>query len=300
MWFKNLQVYRLSPWAMTALALEQQLAKHAFQKVGSSDRESRGWLPPKDKDERLVIELGGQWLLALGTEAKLLPSSVVNEFAKDRINEIEEKEGYRPGKKQQREIKERVVEELLPRAFSRKSRTQVWIDPQNGWLVVDAGSVGHAEDVLEMLRKSLDTIPVKLLHTHTSPVTAMTEWLVSNEAPAQFTVDRDCELRSELEEKAAVRYVRHPLDTAEVKAHIVEGGKTPTRVALTFDDRISFVLTERLEIKKLGFLDILKEQSETAEDASQRFDMDFALMTGELQRLLPALIAALGGEELAK
>ena len=298
MWFKNLQFYRLpAPWNFSLEELEAALAKHVFQKCGNQDRESAGWLPPKDKDERLVISLGGQWLLALGTESKPLPSSVVNEFTKDRINEIEEKEGYRPGKKQQREIKERVVEELLPRAFSRKSRTQVWIDPLDGWLVVDTGAMGKAEDVIEHLRKSLDALPTKLIHTRTSPVTAMTEWLVSNEAPANFTVDRDCELRSELEEKAAVRYVRHPLDTAEVKAHIVESGKTPTRLAMTFDDRISFVLTEKLEIKKLGFLDILKEQSETAEDASMQFDMDFALMTGELRRLLPALLEALGGEE---
>ncbi len=296
MWFKNLQLYRLMPWAMTAADLEKALTTHVFQRCGSSDRESLGWLPPKNRDDRLVIELGGQWLLSLGSETKLLPSSVVNDFVRVRIAEIEDKEGYRPGKKQQREIRERVAEELLPRAFSRNTRTQVWIDPQAGWLVIDAASVRLAEDVIQYLRKSLDELPTRLIHTRTSPTTAMTEWLVSNQAPAGFSVDRDCELRSELEEKATVRYAHSPLDTEDVKNHIVTTGKTPTRLAMTFDDRISFVLTEKMEVKKLTFLDILQEQSEKAEDASSHFDMDFTLMTGELQRMLPALMSALGGE----
>jgi recombination associated protein RdgC len=47
----------------------------------------------------------------------------------------------------------------------------------------------------------------------------------------------------------------------------------------------------------LAFLDILKEQSEqNAEAAEEQFDADFAIMTGELARFLPDLIAALGGE----
>lgn len=298
MWFKNLQLYRLpAPWNLSIEQLEAALAKQPFQRAGSLDRESRGWIPPKDQDERLVITVGGHWLIALGGESKLLPSSVVNDYTREKVAEIEEKEGYRPGRKQVREIKERVTEELLPRAFTRKSRNQAWIDPQNGWLVVDAANPNKAEEVIEHLRKVLDDLPLRLLKTQMSPMAAMTAWLIADEAPTAFTVDRDCELRSELEEKATVRYVRHNLDTDEVKNHIVKDGKAPTRLAMSFDDRISFVLTEKLEVKKLGFLDVVKEQSEMAEGASEQFDADFALMTGELQRFLPALVEALGGEQ---
>ena len=103
------------------------------------------------------------------------------------------------------------------------------------------------------------------------------------------------------EEKAAVRYVRHPLGDevgAEIKSHLA-AGKLPTRLALTWDDRISFVLTEKLEIKRLAFLDLLKEEAEkSAEHADEQFDADFALMTGELVRFLPQLVEALGGEQV--
>jgi recombination associated protein RdgC len=138
-----------------------------------------------------------------------------------------------------------------------------------------------------------------MLHTEVSPQAAMADWLAGGDAPAGFTIDRDCELKAAGEEKAAVRYVRHPLGdeiSGEIKAHLASG-KMPTKLALTWDDRISFVLGEKLEIKRLAFLDILKEEAEkSAEHADEQFDADFALMTGELSRFLPQLVNALGGE----
>jgi len=139
-----------------------------------------------------------------------------------------------------------------------------------------------------------------MLHTKISPQTAMADWLAGGDAPAGFTIDRDCELKAVGEEKAAVRYVRHPLDgneiEAEIKAHLASG-KLPTKLALTWDERISFVLGEKLEVKRLGFLDLLKDEAEkSAEHADEQFDADFALMTGEFARFLPQLVDALGGE----
>lgn len=298
--FKNLQIYRLpTPWAMDLSKLEEQLARAPFVKCPSNQPSSRGWVAPR-KDGALVFSLGRQWMVALATEQRLLPSSVVNDEVRERAEALEDQQGYAPGRKQMKELKERVTEELMPRAFTKRRTTFAWIDPVNGWFVVDAGSQGKAEEVIEHLRHSLDEFPLKPLHTQLSPQTAMADWMAGGDAPAVFTIDRDCELKASGDEKAAVRYVRHPLDgeeiAGEIKAHLA-GGKLPTKLALTWDDRMSFVLGEKMEIKRLTFLDILKEEAEkSAEHADERFDADFALMTGELQRLLPAVVGALGGE----
>ena len=299
MWFKNLQIYRLpAPWAIDLAKLDEQLACGGFAKCASHEPMSRGWVAPR-KDGALIYANNRQWLLSLATEQRLLPSSVVNDEVRERAEVLTETQGYAPGRKQLRELKERVTEELMPRAFTRKRSTFVWIDPQNGWFIVDAGSQGKAEEVVEHLRFCLDELPLKLLHTQLSPTSAMADWLAGGEAPGGFTIDRDCELKAVGEEKSAVRYVRHPLNdevSAEIKAHLA-AGKLPTKLALTWDERISFVLTEKLEIKRLAFLDLLKEEAEkSAEHADEQFDADFALMTGELTRFLPALIEALGGE----
>ena len=296
MWFKNLQLYRLpAPWNVDLAKFDEQLARGPFVKCPSNQPMSRGWVAPR-RDGALVYSLGRQWLVALAVEQRLLPSSVVNDEVKERAAAQEEQQGYAPGRKQMKELRERVTEELMPRAFTRRRTSFVWIDPQNGWLCVDASSQAKAEEVIEHLRHCLDDLPLTLLHTQLSPAAAMADWLAGGDAPAGFTIDHDCELKSAGEEKAAVRYVRHPLEGDEIKAHLA-GGKLPTRLALTWDDRISFILTDKLEIKRLAFLDLLKEEAEKgAEHADEQFDADFALMTGELARFLPQVVEALGGE----
>lgn len=299
MWFKNLQIYRLpTPWQIDLVKLGEQLGRSTFARCASHEPMSRGWVPPR-KDGALIYSNNRQWLLSLTVEQRLLPAGVVNDEVQERAQKITDEQGYPPGRKALRELKERVTEELMPRAFTRKRSTPVWIDPQNGWFIVDASSQVKAEEVIEHLRFCLDEFPLQLLHTQVSPQAAMADWLASGEAPAGFTIDRDCELVAISEEKSAVRYVRHPLGDkvgSEIKAHLA-AGQRPTRLALTWGDRISFVLTDKLEIKRLTFLDLLKEEAAaSAKTADEQFDADFALMTGELVRFIPALVGALGGE----
>ena len=97
-----------------------------------------------------------------------------------------------------------------------------------------------------------------------------------------------------------MRYANHALEGEEILAHIA-AGKRATRLGMTWNDRISFVLTEQLQIKRLEFLDIIKEESNTlADTADEMFELDFTLMTGELAKMLNDLTAALGGEMTAK
>lgn len=300
MWFKNLQIYRLTaPWTMTSEQLEANLAPHAFAPCGNLDMQTQGWVSPRDNG-MLVHTVNRQMVLQLGTEKKLLPSTVINQVTKARAAELEEQQGFKPGRKQMKELKEQVTDELLPRAFSIQRITRVWIDPVNGWLVVDAASPAKADEVFKLLLKSLESLPFASLRTERSPLSAMTDWLAADEAPAGFTVDQDTELRAAGEGKATVRYVRHTLEPEDVRRHIA-AGKQCTRLAMTWADRVSFVLTESLAIKRLAPLDVLKENADsTTQNEDERFDTDFALMTGELAKLIGDLVEALGGEEQQK
>lgn len=303
MWFKNLQIYRLTaPWSLSQEQLQAKLAAQAFAPCASIEMQSQGWASPRDKSGggQLVHVVNGQILLQLDTEKKLLPATVINQVTKARAAELEEQQGFKPGRKQMKELKEQVTEELLPRAFSIRRSTRVWIDPVNGWLVIDAAGAAKADEVFKLLLKSLEVLPFGILRTERSPLAAMTDWLAADEAPGGFTVDQDTELRSSNEGKATVRYVRHTLEAEDVRRHIA-AGKQCTRLALTWADRVSFVLTEALAIKRVAPLDVLKENNESAgvtED--ERLDTDFALMTGELAKLVADLVEALGGEQQDK
>lgn len=300
MWFKNLQIYRLTaPWTMTVEQLEACLAPQAFAPCGNLDMQSQGWVAPRG-NAKLAHVVSRQLLLQLDTEKKLLPTSVINQVSKARAAEMEEQQGFKPGRKQMKEIKEQVTDELLPRAFSIRRSTRVWIDPVNGWLVFDAANASKADEVFKLLLKSLETLPFATLRTERSPLAAMTDWLAADEAPGGFTVDQDTELRASSEGKATVRYVRHTLEAEDVRRHIA-AGKQCTRLAMTWSDRVSFVLTEALAIKRVAPLDVLKENIDaTMQNEDERFDTDFALMTGELAKLIADLVQALGGEEQQK
>lgn len=293
MWFKNLNVYRLPrPWPYSADAMAEHLAALPLRDPETFDARSIGWVAPRDGGA-MVHAVNGQFLFALGIIEKLLPAAVVAQYAADKAQTILEEEGRKVGRKEMRDIREATAIELMPRAFKRRRVMYGWIDPANGWLVIDSGSSAKTEEFIEHLRHTIN-IPLQLVKTKQSPISAMTGWVAEGDAPHAFTIDQD--LRLESAEHATVNYARHTLEGEEIRQHIA-AGKIATQLAMTWDDKISFVLTSDLKIKRLAFLDILKEQADNqAENEDERFDIDFTLMTGEVARLLDSLIAALGGE----
>lgn len=296
--FRNALLYRLRiDWALDSSRINDQLSRLAFTPGTAVQQLSQGWVPSV-ADGDLAHLVGGQLLLTLRTEKKLLPASVITQFTKQRAAEIEERQGYRPPRRQMKEIKEQVTEELIPKAFSIFKDTRIWIDPVNRWLLIDTTSAAHADEVIGLLAKSLDGLPLQPLRLSRSVARSMTSWLIDDEAPAGFTIDQDTELKATGESRAAVRYVAQSIEVEAVKKHIDEG-KQCTRLALTWNDRISFQLTEPLALKRITPLDVLREdERDTAsEDARAKFDSDFALMAGELAGLLDGLVDALGEEQ---
>ena len=296
MWFRNLRLYRLpADWGMNASRLNELLAARPLAPCGSQDMHSQGWVYPREEGE-FVHGVHGRWLLALGAEDKLLPVTVIRQVAQERAAKIEAEQGRKVGRKELRDLREAVTQELLPRAFTRRRTTWAYVDPAAGWLVVDAGADAKADEFVESLLRAVGDLPLRALHSQISPTAAMTDWLAAGEPPAGFTVDDDLELRAAASERSAIRYVRHALEGREIRQHIADG-KLAVRLGLTWNDRIAFVLTDKLQLKRLAFLDILQEQAEqAAETADEQFDVDFALMGGELARLLTDLLTALGGE----
>jgi recombination associated protein RdgC len=296
MWFKNIFIYRLpADFSLTAATLQEKLARKPLMPCSGLDKQSLGWVSCRG-DDRLVHVANKQILFALGVEQKLLPAAIINRFAKERVADTEAQQGYKVGRKQLKDIKQAVTDDLLPRAFALQRTTYAWLDLVNGRLVIEAASAAKAEELLEQLGKTVDNFPVQLLQTELSPVAAMTDWLAGENAPAGFTIDRELELRSSDESKATVRYANHALEGKEFLGHI-SAGKRVTRLGMTWNDRISFVLNEHLQIKRIDFLDIIKdESSKIADTEDEMFELDFTLMTGELAKLLTSLTEALGGE----
>ncbi len=299
MWFKNLTLLRLvESFPLTAEALTARLEQHAFQPCSSHQPSTTGWTPPLGrKAVDLTHGVSGRLLVCLRTEEKVLPAVVVNQSLAERIAVIEDQRGRRVRQREKRELRDQIMQDLLPRALTRNRLGYAYLDPVAGWLVVDSASARGVDEIVGMLRKTLGTLPIAPLRVAWSPTAIMTDWLAEGGAPAEFALGDACELRESGDGGGIVRCRGQDLTSDELRGHL-RAGKQVTRLGLSWDGRVAFVLDETLVVRRLQFLDVVRESlRDTAADSPEAvFDAEFALMTGELALLLPRLLELFGGE----
>jgi recombination associated protein RdgC len=299
MWFKNLTLFRFTePFSLSSDEVAQKIESMRFRPCGGHDESSFGWTAPLGRSsEQLVYSTNGLILLCGKKEEKVLPSSVINELVQEKILDIETQQARKLSKKERTEIKDELIFELLPRAFSFSRHTYLYLDPKGGWVVVDSATSKKAEELLSSLRDCLGSLPVVPVNTIERPVLTMTQWLINNQTPTGITIEDECELRAPEEDGAIVRCKKQDLALPEIKNHL-EMGKQVIKLALNWEERISFVLDESLAVKRLRFLDLVQDQvaDTNAETEVERFDADFSIMSLEFANFLPGLLGLFGGE----
>lgn len=276
----------------------EQLAQRSFQPCAKSQAVSTGWVPPLGEEyEEFVHAAGGRLLLKLRREEKLLPSTVVRELLDEKVAAIEAEQGHKVYRKERLKLKDEIILDCLPRAFSRTSHIYAYIDIRAKWIFVDAASAGRAEDFLNLLRECIGTFPVTLPQVNNAPVATMTSWLVNRNLPDDFELGQECELREPGEEGGVVRCRGVDLLSEEVETHL-HAGKQVARLALHWDERLSLLLAEDLCLRRLKFADeLMKENDDIQEaDPAAKLDADFALMSDAITALQERILVLFGGE----
>lgn len=299
MWFKNLQIYQLyEDFTLDPEALHDKLLADQFQPCGSLQLHSEGWVSPLGRhSEQLTHASNGCLMICARREERLLPSAVIRETLAEKVEAIEAAEGRDVGRKEQSQLKDEIIQDLLPRAFTRSRRSYAYIDPINGWIIVDSTTPKKAEDLISMLRESLGSLKVRPTQVANAPAAVMTDWLAQTPA-ADFVLEDECELREPVEGGGIVRVRNQDLTSDEITIHL-EAGKLAVKLAVTWQERINCVLCDDLSVKRLRFTDLVMEEAgdSHADDQAARFDADFALMSLELSRFIPAMLEAFGGLE---
>ncbi len=299
MWFKNLSPFRFTePFTLSSDELAEKLEALRFRPCGLHEEASFGWTAPLGKlEQSLVHAANGYMMLCVKKEERVLPTAVVNELIQEKAAEAEEQQGRKLSKKERSQLRDELIYDLLPRAFTFSRKIYAYIDPKGGWLVVDAASAKSAEDLLSLLRKSLGSLPAVPINTVNNPVAIMTQWLVTQQTPSDIVVEDECELRSPGEEGSIIRCKNHDLSLPEIQNHL-DSGKEVIKLALSWADRLAFVIDKSFAIKRLRFLDLIQDQLEDIEidGDDMRFDVDFSIMSAELGLLLPRLLELFGGE----
>lgn len=300
MWFKHLHLYRLHDAPeLDAASLETALGEQAFRPLGGSEARRLGWSAPAGRaGTQLLHELQGQRLMTALRQERILPASVVREEVEERSEAIEASEGRKLPRKEKLAIKEQVYEELLPRAFVRSQKVDLWWDSRRQLIAINASSRTRAEELLDLLRETLGSLKVTPLASQTLPMRAMTTWLGDPAArPADLVLGDQVELKAKGDD-GVLRARQVDLDSDEIQ-QLLESGRQASKLALSIEGRLSFVLHDDLAIKSLRFDDALIDeasQTDDGDDALVRLETDFILMTQALAESIERLIEWLGGE----
>ncbi|HDY82894.1 MAG TPA: recombination-associated protein RdgC [Halieaceae bacterium] len=299
MWFKNIRAYRLtSSFDLSPEQLGEKLTQRGFQPCARSQAVSAGWVPPLgEESSELVHAANGRMLLKLKREERLLPATVVREQLEEKVAAIEAQQGRKVYRKERLTMKDEIVADCLPRAFTRSTGVYTYIDTRANWIFVDTASAGRAEELLNLLRECIGSFPVLLPQVNNAPAATMTGWLAHHNLPEDFALGEECELRDPGDEGGVVRCRGVDLLSEEVETHL-HAGKQVARLSLSWEERLSLVLAEDLCLRRLKFSDELMKENEAIPEADNaaRLDADFVLMSEAVTSLQERILVLFGGE----
>lgn len=297
-WFKNVMVYRLTKVIdLSTQTLGNALQAQAFVPCGSHDLSKFGWIAPLSAiSDSLVYSAVNQHLIVAQKEEKILPAAVIKQTFEQRLAQLENKEARKFSKVEKQTLKDDVIHELLPRAFTKTQHTALWIDADRQLIYINAASAKRAEDSLALLRKTLGSLPVVPLSFAENISQVMTNWIAQESLPQWLDVTGEAEFVSTKDE-SVLRCKQQVLESEEMLNHI-QAGKVITKLALTWEQQLSFVLHQDATLKRLKFDDQIRQQNDdiAKEDVAQRFDADFILMTATLSELMVRLFELFSGE----
>ncbi len=298
MWFKNLQVFRLTkPLSLELEKFNEQLEEKSFTPATSQEPESFGWVSPLGRHSELLYHINNQQvMLCAKRQTKILPASVVKEKLEDKVAVLESEEDRKLSRKEKQALKEEITFDLLPKAFSKSSTLMGYISLPLNLVVINSSSAKAAEDFLSLLRDSLGSLPVIPLTAKNLPLQTMTSWIKQQSGLEHFILGNACEFK-DLQDNGSIKCKEQDLSLPEIVTHL-EGGMQVVSLELYWQDKLSFTLTESLILKSVKYLDFIQDQlQEThAESVAEQFDVDFSIMSAEVNAMIQELLLALGGE----
>ncbi len=296
---KNIIAYRFSRDVELDLEqLEEQLKEFMFVPCGSQDKQKFGWVEPTGAlgGESFIHAADGNILLTAKKQIKLIPGDTIKQRLNEKVKKLEEVEGRPLKKKEKDNIKDEIILDMLPQAFTRDSYANVLIMTSLNMILVDVSSHNKAEEVLALLRKTIGSLPVVPAIGASAFETLVTGWIKEGTSPEGFTLQDEVVLKSISSDGGTAKLSHQDLASEEVKQHL-EAAKVATKCAFDWQERMSYLMSDNFVISKIKWADEIKDQNDDIprEDGLARFDADFALTCGELRAFIPKLFDTFGG-----
>ena len=294
MWYKNAIIYLLPDGWQLEAGLNEKLEQAAFTPCMGLDWFSEGFAPPTPFSSDFVFTAQNSNRVCLKHEEKVLPSATVRDLVNRTVAEIQEAEARNVWYEEKQQLKEQIVDDLLPRALTQSRRTEAIFDTERGFLLVNEASDKRAEQMLIKLREALGGLKVAMPYTRESPSSLMTEWLLQGHAEGDFELGYNVLLQGVGDVVPKVKISKKDLTHPEVIQHAKNGMKV-VELELEWREQISFTLTQNFALKRIQFLDVLQEEAEQGDNAASFTFASQIIMTTALGGMLDELANLLGG-----
>lgn len=301
-WFKKLLIYRITAAVDFDIeSLQAALASKPARKLADQELKHFGFASPLPAVDGVVPEIlahpvSDAILVSAVSNFRQIPGAAIAEELNSRIAVIEREQERKVRGKERSDLKDQVIQLLMPRVLPKQKRISALILPKHNLILVNTSKSADAEDLLSALREVMGSLPVRPLTTADSPSAAMTEWLKDKESmPGDFFTLGDALLVGD--EKSRAQLKDMDLQGEEVQMHLSAGMRVST-LSLAFSDKFSFRLSDKLQVEQIKFEDVIMQEakSNAGDEAAQMFDATLAIMIGTFTKFIGALTEAFGGE----
>jgi len=291
MFEKNVRIYTITEdLQLDPARLDAALAEHKSVPLMAQDALKIGFTYPI-RGIKSFVHAGkdGLLLIALRRTEKLLPAAVVQEELQPKIDALEVEKCRPLGRKEKQELKEEILQSLLPRAFPMSTVTRAVIDLKQKLVFVFNTSAGRSEDLLAMLRKSIGSLPVVPWIDSNWLSQSMQNWIAEKGLPEGMKLGHSVEFKAPDEEGAMARFANQMLNVAEVQSCVED--KLVRKVELIVPEKLSFTICDDGSVKSLDWGDVVVNTNDELgwEDLLARTDADLLVMAAELRNLVASL-----------
>ena len=302
MWFKNLRIYRIieADDISSEEKLQSRLDQHRFQPCARLAASSSGWVSPAAEwqSSMLTHTVNGCIMLALRQDDKVMPAAVIRDMVNEQVSEIQSTQQRKVNRREKNQLRDEIIQDLLPRALCKSVKTYAYLVPRDGLLLIDAATSQRAEQFITRLRDSLGKLTVVPLATKSSPTAMMTEWVAKQFLPADLAFGQDCVLQDPQQASSVIRCSKIDIVGNELHAHL-DAGRQVVRLEMIWDTTLRFLLDSDMVWRRIRFDNIRDDEAVdyAGNDGIDRFDNDFAIMTLVFSRCLQCLLKICGGED---
>lgn len=289
MWFRQAIAYQFE--GLSNLDLEKAFGEFALKPCPPHARQTFGW--SENPSGNYWHAIAGFATTRFCKEERILPKSVLHQQLQEKLTVLEQEKGRKLRRKEQLEILENLEFDLLPKAFViQKALPMLW-DLNNKRLIIQASSESALAPLFALLRKTLPSVQYQRLVPDIPLAQTMTAWL---RAPwslgSDFSLAERCVLVTQDEQSKKLSCRGYDLNAKELQG-ILSNEHEAEELALHFNERLAFSVTDRFVLKSIKPLDYLEDSRKDIDhlEPEAQFDANLSLFAGEITSLINRLLA---------